>query len=231
MTVLMDFRTPMMSGSPSLGKEAVEALHNQDIPNIEALTLDITSDKSITAAYNYIKSAFGHLDVLMHNAGTLGDAALSEPGANFRSIAKAEFDTNFFSAGQVTETFMPLLDASPWGPRIIFVSSTPSSLTYASGLSSAYSMAKQPIWRSAKTALNRLMLYYASLGREKSKEKEDGKEWKVNSTCPGYVATRMNDWKGVGKVEDGAINAVRLAVLGPDGETGTFSPKEGPLPW
>jgi len=217
--------------SPSLGDEAVETLSSQGLSNVEALNLDITSDEFITAAYNYIKSAFGHLDVLIHNAGSIGDAALSEAGANFRSIAKAEFDTNFFSAGQITETFLPLLEASPWGPRIVFVSNTLSSLTYASDSSSPFYMSRLPLYRSAKTTLNMLMLYYAAVGREKSKLVEKDREWKVNATCPGYVATRMNGWRGPGKVEWGAVNVVRLAVLDRDGETGTFSSKEGPLPW
>jgi len=92
-------------------------------------------------------------------------------------------------------------------------------------------MSRLPVYRSAKTALNMLMLYYAAVGREKSKVVGKDREWKVNATCPGYVATRMNGWKGPGKVEWGAVNAVRLAVLDSDGETGTFSEKEGPLPW
>jgi hypothetical protein len=41
----------------------------------------------------------------------------------------------------------------------------------------------------------------------------------------------MNGWRGPGKVEWGAINVVRLAVIDRDGDTGTFSSKEGPLPW
>jgi hypothetical protein len=34
-----------------------------------------------------------------------------------------------------------------------------------------------------------------------------------------------------GPVEEGAVNAVRLATLGADGETGKFSNKDGPVPW
>jgi len=45
------------------------------------------------------------------------------------------------------------------------------------------------------------------------------------------VATDLNNFRGVGKVESGAINAIRLATLGKDGETGTYSSKDGPYPW
>lgn len=68
-----------------------------------------------------------------------------------------------------------------------------------------------------------LVMSYAHLYREKG--------WKIHACCPGYVATDLNNFRGVGKVEDGAINAVRLSTLGKDGETGTYSNKEGPMPW
>jgi hypothetical protein len=32
-------------------------------------------------------------------------------------------------------------------------------------------------------------------------------------------------------VEEGARHIVALALLGPDGPTGTFSSEEGPVPW
>ncbi len=39
----------------------------------------------------------------------------------------------------------------------------------------------------------------------------------------------LNDFRGVGKVEEGAINAVRLATLEEEGQTGTYSNKDGPM--
>ena len=52
----------------------------------------------------------------------------------FCDIAKIEFDVNYVGAGQTMETFLSLLEASPWSPRIVFISNTISSLTplYAS---------------------------------------------------------------------------------------------------
>jgi hypothetical protein len=32
-------------------------------------------------------------------------------------------------------------------------------------------------------------------------------------------------------VEEGAREPVRLAIIGPDGPTGTFSDEDGPVPW
>lgn len=80
-----------------------------------------------------------------------------------------------------------------------------------------------PIYRSSKAALNMLMLHYAF------KYKDDG--WKINATCPGYCATNLNGFAGMDTPANGALNAVRLATLGEDGETGTFSNKEGKMAW
>lgn len=80
-----------------------------------------------------------------------------------------------------------------------------------------------PIYRSSKAALNMIMLHYAL------KYKDAG--WKVNATCPGYCATNLNGFVGKDDPADGALNAVRLATMGEDGETGTFSNKEGSLAW
>lgn len=80
-----------------------------------------------------------------------------------------------------------------------------------------------PVYRSSKAALNMLMLHYAVTYKEQG--------WKVNATCAGWCATNLNGFAGANTPESGAINAVRLATLGEDGETGTYSNKEGPLSW
>ena len=80
-----------------------------------------------------------------------------------------------------------------------------------------------PIYRSSKAALNMIMLHYAL------KFKEAG--WKVNSCCPGFCSTDLNYFMGTERTESGEVNTVRLATLGDDGETGTFSDKAGPIEW
>lgn len=57
--------------------------------------------------------------------------------------------------------------------------------------------------------------------------------WKVNAVCLGYNATGLN---GIENMEEtnakrGAIRAVQLVLEGPDGVTGTYNEKEGPLLW
>lgn len=51
-------------------------------------------------------------------------------------------------------------------------------------------------------------------------------------SLPGTTATDMTAAYGIGRpVEGGARNVVRLAVLGPDGPTGTFTDEFGELGW
>ena len=54
---------------------------------------------------------------------------------------------------------------------------------------------------------------------------------KVNLACPGHTATDLNGHSGPRTVSAAAREPVRLALLGRDGPTGTFSNDAGPIPW
>jgi hypothetical protein len=55
---------------------------------------------------------------------------------------------------------------------------------------------------------------------------------KVNAVSPGFTKTNLNNYAGTETVEEGAREAVRVALLGPDGPTGTFThAKLGTLQW
>lgn len=54
---------------------------------------------------------------------------------------------------------------------------------------------------------------------------------KVNSVCPGYTATDLNNHSGPQTVEEGAIAIVRFAQLPEDGPAGSFTHKDGIYPW
>lgn len=54
---------------------------------------------------------------------------------------------------------------------------------------------------------------------------------KVNAVSPGFTKTALNG-QGTQTVENGASEIVRVALLGPDGPTGTFtSATFGTIPW
>jgi hypothetical protein len=49
---------------------------------------------------------------------------------------------------------------------------------------------------------------------------------------PGFTATNLNNFAGTESVEDGSREVIRVALLGPDGPTGTFTRWENtPIPW
>ena len=55
---------------------------------------------------------------------------------------------------------------------------------------------------------------------------------KVNAVSPGYTKTRLTGFDGTDTVEEGFAEAVRLALLGSDAPTGTFSHATlGVIPW
>jgi NAD(P)-dependent dehydrogenase (short-subunit alcohol dehydrogenase family) len=75
----------------------------------------------------------------------------------------------------------------------------------------------------SKTALNAITVALAS--------DLESAGIKVNAACPGFTATDLNNFQGTRTVKQGARKPVRLALLGPDGPTGTYSNDDGRLPW
>jgi NAD(P)-dependent dehydrogenase (short-subunit alcohol dehydrogenase family) len=55
---------------------------------------------------------------------------------------------------------------------------------------------------------------------------------KVNAVSPGFTKTNLNGYEGTETVEEGAREAVRVALLGPDSPTGRFTHATlGTIPW
>ncbi len=55
---------------------------------------------------------------------------------------------------------------------------------------------------------------------------------KVNLVSPGFANTALVNFEGTESVEDASREVVRVARLGPDGPTGTFTLWEGvDIPW
>ena len=53
----------------------------------------------------------------------------------------------------------------------------------------------------------------------------------VNAADPGFTSTDFNNHRGTQTVTEGTDAIVRLATLPPDGPTGTFQDRHGPVPW
>ena len=64
----------VLLGSRSLEKArlAIETLHKEcpeSTSTVEVVQVDVTSDESITKAFEQVKASPGHIDVLINNAG------------------------------------------------------------------------------------------------------------------------------------------------------------------
>lgn len=211
------------------GKEAAKSIDGDG----RAIQLDVTDQATIDAAGERIRDELGRLDVLVNNAG------IAHAGGAGRSLAeivktgrasvasldevRAVFETNVFGVIAVTQAMLPLLREAQAG-RIVNVSSGRASLTLASDPSESRRREMFGVtYSSSKAALNAVTLAFA-LDLEST-------NIKVNAAAPGFTVTAMNNFEGRRPAEEAAREPVRLALLGPDGPTGTFSDENGPLPW
>lgn len=198
----------------------------------QAIQLDVTDQRSIAAAAARIREDFGRLDVLVNNAGI---AYAGPPNASFEDkllagrpstapLAQTReiFETNVFGVIAVIQAMLPLLREAP-AARIVNVSSTVGSLTLQSDPSSPVRAIQSVSYSPSKTALNAVTVAFAN--------ELQSTAIKVNAMCPGFTATDLNNFRGTRSVDEAAREAVRLALLGDDGPTGTFSNDDGVVPW
>lgn len=198
-----------------------------------ALQIDVTDPASIAAAADRVRSEFGRLDVLVNNAAISNTRR--RPGESVEEYSRstrpsvvsldemrAVWETNVFGVLAVSQAMLPLLREAP-AARIVNVSSGAGSLTRNADPDFAYRSIFGPVYPASKTALNAITLAMAI--------ELESTGIKVNAACPGFTKTNLNNYAGTQTVEEGAREPVRLALLGPDGPTGTFSNAAGPLPW
>jgi NAD(P)-dependent dehydrogenase (short-subunit alcohol dehydrogenase family) len=214
----------------SRGEEAAKTIDG----DARALQLDVTDRASIAAAAKRVREELGRLDVLINNAAisntskrpgqSIADyAKLTQPSNVSLDEVRAVWETNVFGVLAVYQAMLPLLRESPRA-RIVNVSSGVGSLTRNSDPAFPYRSVFGPVYPASKTALNAMTVAMAI--------ELQSTGIKVNAASPGFTKTNLNDYAGTESVEEGATEAVRLALLGPDGPTGTFThAKLGPLPW
>jgi len=210
-------------------KAAVQQILKEDssisAEKLYPLAIDINSDESITSAAKQVEKDFGHLDILINNA------AISEsPTAKTeRQVWLDLYNTNVIGTQLATEAFIPLLKKSTAPPvpgtRLVNVSSTLSSLNLA--FAGRVVEKRYEAYAVSKAALNMTTLYSMHLLQK------DGQKIAVVSVCPGFTATKLNNYRGERAPEISALNIVRAATEGSGEEAnGKFMKDEGEyLPW
>ena len=136
-------------------------------PKSDAVYFDITDPNAVACGCAKVISQFGHIDVLVNNAGIVRNVLFTKmSGEDWDIVMK----TNVYGAFYVTKQLLPGMIAAGWG-RIIFLSSL-------SGVRGDFG---QTNYSASKAAL---------IGLTKSLSKEVARYGiTVNAICPGLVDT------------------------------------------
>ena len=205
------------------GRAAVAGLADGGA-DVVLVPLDVTSDESVTEAVRLVRKHTDRLDVLINNAGAPGRVVA--PADATADEIHAVYDTNVYGPIRVTHAFLPLLRAADH-PRVVMVSSGGSSFAVVTDPAQPVSKMHELAYSSSKAALNMITVRYA----------QALPEIKFNIATPGevanhkFAATDMNRHTGQLTVTEGTDSIVKLATIGPDGPTGTFIDRLGPVAW
>jgi NAD(P)-dependent dehydrogenase (short-subunit alcohol dehydrogenase family) len=121
------------------------------------------------------------------------------------------------------KAMLPLLRESS-DARIVIVSSAVGSLTLNADRAYPFHPMFGPVYPASKAALNAITLAMMV--------ELENTGIKVNLVSPGFTKTNLNGYEGTQSLEEGSREVVRVALLGPDGPTGTFTRWENAtIPW
>ncbi len=206
----------------SRGEEAASTLRAEgaDVRYVAANLNEASA--SATALARQIKEEFGQLDVLVNNAAVFLTAEDGHASDVSVDALRRTFEVNFFGTVAFTQPLLPLLRAAEKA-QIINVSSGLGSLAINGDPSTPYYHAKALAYNASKAALN---MFTVDLAYDLRESKVT-----VNSVCPGYTATDLNNHSGHQTIEEGAIAIVRLVQTAEDVPTGGFIHKDGTYPW
>ena len=194
------------------GQQAAEEL------GVEWVEIDVTSDESVAAAAKEVRERFGGLDVLVNNAGVSGAiGAVEEVDA---AGVLAVFDTNTVGIVRMVHAFVPLLRESP-APVIVNVTSGLGSFAVRADETRVEHSLPTLAYSASKAAVNMLTSIYAQFLPDV----------RVNTVDPGYTATDFNGHSGPQTVTEGTDAIVAMATVASDGPTGTFTDRNGEVPW
>ena len=194
------------------GRQAERALREAGI-DARFVQLDVTDAKSIHRTAEWIKAEYGHLDILINNAGTASVARRGwPPSQTSLEDMRAVYETNVFGVVAVTNAMLPLLRRAG-AARIVNVSSEVGSITARTDPASPLAQIPASLaYPSSKSALNMITAMYAKELRDTF--------IKVTAANPGYTKTDLNRNSGFRSAAEGAEASVYLATLPADGPSG-----------
>ena len=206
------------------GKEAIAALKKDKlIGTVEALQIDVTDDASVDAAAKRVAESHDRLDCLVHNAGIL---RLDPPSP--RKAMREIMEVNCIGVVSTTEAFLPLLQKSAAAPRLVFVSSSTGSKTWATDPTNPLHRPAAKEYRASKAALNMLMVLYSL---------QLGEKFKVFGADPGVNATNFTGdpdslrARGAAEPHVGGERVATIVKGNRDSDVGKVCGEYGICPW
>ncbi|KAF5854970.1 hypothetical protein ETB97_010475 [Aspergillus alliaceus] len=195
--------------SQSKADEAVKVIASEtgaDLSDLTPVVIDLNSDETIFAAAKVVEEKFGHLDVLVNNAGINRSP---KPNATLREDFRAVFETNVFGVAVMNQAFLPLIRKSPYSQRrIVTVTSGLGMFGVALTESSPYNAwhYKFPVYRSSKSATNMISAVDMIALREEN----------ISTVLvePGYCRTAFGGYQGHKDADEGGKVIARAAVEG-----------------
>lgn len=218
-----DFLVILTSRNVESGIHAVETL-DPSTEKIRYCQLDVTKEKSIQSALEFVKKEYNCLDVLINNAGIFLDSSdvksresvqrSSSPFKTNREILTRTFETNTLGPFFMCQTFIPLMKKNGYG-RIVNVTSQMGQLSSMGSGWTAY--------RISKTALNAVTKIFA--------EELKGTNILINSIHPGWIQTDMGGPKAPLTPEEGTKGILWAATLPDEGPSGGFFRDKQEIDW
>ena len=174
------------------------------------MTLDVSSQASVTACATELSKRSIGIDVLVNNAAVCPDGGVLDIEDETIEMA---LRTNLAGPFWLARAFVPAMVRAGYG-RVVNVSSGWGSFAGQLGGPVGYS--------ATKAALNALTVKLAQ---------DVSGDLKVNAVCPGWVRTRMGGAGATRTVEKGAETIVWLATLNANGPNGGFFRDKQSIPW
>lgn len=210
------FTVVMTARDPRRGEEARTRLISAGLEAV-LRKLDVTRSEDTQALARWLQEQYGHVDVLINNAGIMNESRSAAPERSSDPLQVSatsmmeHFNVNTLGAVRLIQALAPLMGDDA---RIVNVSSGLGQLSDMGGGHLGY--------RLSKAALNAATRVFASeLG---------GCGVKVYSMCPGWVKTRIGGDSAPRSPEEGADTAVWLATAKPAPEPGFYRNRK-PIDW